>query len=107
MEFVLGLPESLGLRRPLLLEVGLFRVQLGLELLQRLRLLGEFDRFLRGSFSNASRWSLSNACSDCKVVCQVRLSSAAFASSPRNRAASSSSSVARLERSAFRASRSL
>ena len=59
------------------------------------------------SCSNASRWSLSNACSDCKVVCQVRLSSAAFASSPRNRAASSSSSVARLERSAFRASRSL
>ena len=54
MEFVLGLPESLGLRRPLLLEVGLFRVQLGLELLQRLRLLGEFDRFVRGLFSKGA-----------------------------------------------------
>src|SRR2546425_3961358 len=50
MEFVLGLPESLGLRRPLLLEIGLFRVQLGLELLQRLRLLRELDRFVRGLF---------------------------------------------------------
>src|SRR5437870_12710090 len=54
MEFVLGLPESLGLRRPLLLEVGLFRVQFGLELLQRLRLLGEFDRFVRGLFSKGA-----------------------------------------------------
>src|SRR5438445_52480 len=50
MQFGLGLLESLGLRRSLLLEVGLFRTQLGLELLQRLRPLGEFDRFVRGLF---------------------------------------------------------
>src|SRR2546422_962657 len=37
MQFGLGLLESLGLRRSLLLEVGLFRTQLGVELLQRLR----------------------------------------------------------------------
>src|SRR6266705_1299880 len=50
MQLGLGLLESLGLHRSLLLEVGLFRTQLGVELLQRLRPLGEFDRFVRGLF---------------------------------------------------------
>src|SRR3989441_12335543 len=50
MEFGLGLLEPLGPRRPVLLEVGLFRVHIGLELLQRLCPLAEFDRFVRGLF---------------------------------------------------------
>src|SRR2546422_880878 len=108
MQLGLGLLESLGLHRSLLLEVGLFRTQLGVELLQRPRPLGEFDRFVRGLFPKGAFARL-----DLEESLFGLLRSAFGArlhlrrGPPRFRAPSSSSSLARFARSAFRASRSL